>query len=187
MELHVSTSEDWRKWLELNHSISQGIWLIYYKKISGKPRVPYNEAVEEAICWGWIDGKIKRVNDDYYMQWFTPRRVRSRWSRLNISRAHKLISEGRMKPEGLAAFDLSRENPDRVYDTSSEFNLIIPEDLMDALKNNSLAFNNFQNFSPSCRKLYLFWLKDAKRAETRQGRIKKIIDRSEKNVKAGMM
>ena len=74
MELYVKTREEWRKWLEENHSSVQGIWLIYYKKPSGKPRIPYNEAVEEALCFGWIDGKIKRVNEDYYVQWFTPRR-----------------------------------------------------------------------------------------------------------------
>jgi len=155
MEVYVKSREEWRKWLEENHSIEQGIWLIYYKKISGKPRVSYNDAVEEALCFGWIDGKIKRVNDDYYMQWFTPRRKGSRWSRLNISRVQRLVSDGLMKPEGLSAYQ-------------------------EALK-------NFMNSPPGSRKLYLLWLNDAKREETRKGRITKIVERSAKNIRAGMM
>ena len=99
MELYVKTRAEWRKWLEENHSSVQGIWLIYYKKISGRPRIPYSDAVEEALCFGWIDGKIKRVNDDYYIQWFTPRRPGSRWSKLNMGKVEKLIREDRMKPE----------------------------------------------------------------------------------------
>ena len=112
MELYVKNRVEWRKWLEDNHSMVQGIWLIYYKKSSGKPRIPYNEAVEEALCFGWIDGKIKRVNDDYYMQWFTPRRPGSRWSNLNMNRAQKLINEGRMRPAGLVAYKETIKKPE---------------------------------------------------------------------------
>jgi uncharacterized protein YdeI (YjbR/CyaY-like superfamily) len=187
MELYVRSRDEWRKWLEENHSKAQGIWLIYYKKISGKPRIPYNDAVEEALCFGWIDSKIKRVNDDYYIQWFTPRRPGSRWSKINMSKVQKLIKEGRMKPEGLSAFNGADKKTDVTYDTKSELTMVIPDDLMNALKNNPAACNNFINFPPSSRNLYVFWLNDAKRAETRIGRIAKIVDRSEKNIKAGMM
>lgn len=187
MELYVKTCAEWRKWLEENHSSLQGLWLIYYKKISGKPRIPYNDAVEEALCFGWIDGKIKRVNDDYYIQWFTPRRPGSRWSKLNMGKAEKLIREGRMKPEGLKAYEDGVKRPQMIYDIKAEANLVVPDDLLNALKNNSEAYSNFINFPPSSRKLYVFWLNDAKRAETRSGRIAKIVDRSEKNIKAGMM
>lgn len=187
MELYVKTSEEWHKWLEENHSKVQGIWLIYYKKPSGKPRIPYNDAVEEALCFGWIDGKIKRVNDDYYIQWFTPRRPGSRWSALNIARAQKLTKEGRMTPEGLSEYEKISKKPVSPYDIKSESHMIIPDDLINALKKNVEAYNNFMNFPPSSRKLYIFWLNDAKRTETRLGRIAKIIDRSEKNIRAGMM
>lgn len=187
MELYVKNRDEWRKWLEENHSIAKGIWLIYYKKLSGKPRIPYSEAVEEALCFGWIDGKIKRVDDNYYIQWFTPRRPGSRWSKLNLSRVQKLITEGRMRPEGMTAYMEAEKRPRLNYDIKSEANLSIPDDLMKALKSNSVAYNNFINFPPSSRKLYIFWLNDAKRAETRQARIVKIVDRSEKNVRAGMM
>ena len=187
MELYFKNRDEWRSWLAKNHSKVQGIWLIYYKKPSGKPRIPYNDAVEEALCFGWIDGKIKRVNDDYYIQWFTPRRPGSRWSKLNMNRAQKLIMEGRMKPSGLLAYEETIKKPQLIFDIKSGLNELVPEDLMDALRINPLAHNNFLNFPPSSRKLYIFWLNDAKRAETRQGRIQKIVDRSEKNIRAGMM
>jgi uncharacterized protein YdeI (YjbR/CyaY-like superfamily) len=187
MELYVKNRVEWRKWLEDNHSMVQGIWLIYYKKSSGKPRIPYNEAVEEALCFGWIDGKIKRVNDDYYMQWFTPRRPGSRWSNLNMNRAQKLINEGRMRPAGLVAYKETIKKPELIYDIKSETRLPVPDDLIEALKNNIAAYNNFINFPPSSRKLYVLWLTSAKRPETRQSRITIIVERAEKNIRAGMM
>jgi uncharacterized protein YdeI (YjbR/CyaY-like superfamily) len=187
MELYVKNRDEWRTWLDEHHSTVQGIWLIYYKKPSGKPRIPYNDAVEEALCFGWIDGKIKRVNDDYYIQWFTPRRPGSRWSKLNMNRAQKLIMEGRMKPAGLSKYEATIKKPQLIDDIKTNVTMDVPDDLMDALRINPLAQNNFLNFPPSSRKLYILWLNDAKRAETRQGRIQKIVDRSEKNIRAGMM
>ena len=185
MELYVKTREEWRKWLEENHTTVHGIWLIYYKKPSGKPRIPYDEAVEEALCFGWIDGKIKRVNEDYYMQWFSPRRPVSRWSELNMSKVRNLIKEGRMKPAGLLAYEAAIKKPSLIYNTKKDENLIVPDDLLIALKNNDISYNNFMNFPPSSRRLYVFWLNDAKRDETRKSRIVKIVDRSKKNIKPG--
>lgn len=187
MELYFKTRGEWRKWLEENHSVVHGVWLIYYKKLSGKPRIPYNDAVEEALCFGWIDGKIKRVNDDYYIQWFTPRRPGSRWSKLNMNRVRKLISEGKMRPEGMTVYEETVIKPELIYEIKPESNMSLPDDLLDALKRNSEAYTNFNNFPPSSRRLYLLWLNNAKREETRAGRIVKIVDRSEKNIKAGMM
>jgi uncharacterized protein YdeI (YjbR/CyaY-like superfamily) len=187
MELYVKNREEWRTWLEANHTLVQGIWLIYYKKPSGKPRIPYDDAVEEALCFGWIDGKIRSVNEDYYMQWFTPRRKGSRWSKLNMSRIEKLINENRMKPAGLTAYDEVIRKPNLVYNTRKEANSIVPDDLIEALKKNPVALNNFMSFPPSSRKLYVFWLNDAKREDTRKKRIIRIVDQSERNIKAGMM
>jgi uncharacterized protein YdeI (YjbR/CyaY-like superfamily) len=187
MELYFKTRGEWRDWLEKNHSIVKGVWLVYYKKLSGKPRILYNDAVEEALCFGWIDGKIKRVNEDYYIQWFTPRRPGSRWSQLNMARVRKLIGEGKMKPEGLAVYGETVEKPELIYEIKRESNMPFPDDLLDALKRNSEAYTNFSNFPPSSQRLYLLWLNNAKRKETRAGRIVKIVDRSEKNIKAGMM
>ena len=187
MELYVKNRVEWCKWLEEYHNSVDGIWLIYYKKPSGKPRIPYNDAVEEALCFGWIDSKIKRVNDDYYIQWFTPRRSGSRWSELNMKRVEKLIKEGRMRQEGLSLYQEALKKPQLIYDIRKETNIKVPDDLQSALTNNPVALNNFNNFPPSGRRLYVFWLNDAKRPETRQSRILKIVNNSEKNIKAGMM
>jgi len=187
MEVYFKSREEWHKWLEENHSKVKGIWLIYYKKVSGKPRVSYNDAVEEALCFGWIDGKIKRIDDDHYMQWFTPRRKGSRWSRLNINRVQRLIKDGLMKPEGLSVYEEGMKKPELIYDMRSESVIPVPDDLMNALQDNSEALNNFLSSPPGSRKLYLLWLNDAKREETRKGRIAKIVERSAKNIRAGMI
>jgi len=187
MELYAKNREEWHKWLEEHHASVDGIWLVYYKKSSGKARIPYNDAVEEALCFGWIDSKIKSTNADYYVQWFTPRRPGSKWSELNLKRVEKLIKEGRMRHEGLLVYNNAAEKPKSNYNVRSEVNLNIPDDLMLALNSNPAAHNNFMNFPPGCRKLYVFWLNDAKRPETRQSRILKIVDNSAKNIKAGMM
>jgi uncharacterized protein YdeI (YjbR/CyaY-like superfamily) len=187
MELYVKNRKEWHNWLEEYHKSVDGIWLIYYKKLSGKPRIPYNDAVEEALCFGWIDSKIKRVNDDYYIQWFTPRRPGSRWSKLNMSKAERLIMEGLMRPEGLSLYEEALKNPQLVYDIKKEDNITVPDDLQSALTNNKVALENFNSFPPSSRRLYVFWLNDAKRIETRISRIARIVDNSEKNIKAGMM
>jgi len=187
MELYVKNREEWRHWLDENHTTGHGIWLVYYKKSSGKPRIPYNDAVEEALCFGWIDSKIKRVNDDYYIQWFTPRRPGSRWSELNLRRVEKLIKEGRMLQDGLLAYNVGMRKPRRIDNVKSEANLFVPDDLMSALRSNPEAFINFMNFPQGSRKLYVFWFNDAKRSETRQLRILKIVNNSEKNIKTGMM
>jgi uncharacterized protein YdeI (YjbR/CyaY-like superfamily) len=187
MELYIKTREEWHNWLDKNHSVVPGVWLVYYKKISGKPRIAYNDAVEEALCFGWIDGKIKRVNEEYYIQWFTPRRKGSRWSALNVQRAQKLIGEGRMRQPGLLVYEESIKKPGLIYDVKLDINMSVPDDLLTALKKNIEAYNNFINFPPGSRRLYVFWLNDAKRAETRNARISKIVERSAKNMRAGMM
>jgi uncharacterized protein YdeI (YjbR/CyaY-like superfamily) len=187
MEHYFATQVEWRRWLEENHSNSDGIWLIYYKKQSGKPRIPYNDAVDEALCFGWIDGKIMRVNDDYYKQWFTPRRKGSKWSKLNIQKAQRLISEGLMMEPGLKAYKEAVKFPDRIYDSQPKKKLIIPADLLEELKMNGKAWDNFISFPESAQQLYLRWLDSAKRSETRLRRINKIVDQSANNLRPGIM
>lgn len=187
MEIYFKTRQEWREWLEKNHSSSDGVWLIFYKKASGKPRVGYDEAVGEALCFGWIDSKLKKVNEEYYIQSFTPRRKRSLWSKYNMNRVKKLIDEGLMTPAGLAEYQKALDNPKLVYDNRNDAVPDIPEDLMDALILNPEAHRNFMNFSPSNRRIYIFWLNSAKREETRKNRIRKIIEQSEKNIKPGMI
>jgi len=187
MEFYAKTREEWRRWLEKYHSTSEGVWLIYFKKSSGKPRIPYNDAVEEALCFGWIDGKIKKINEEYYVQLFTPRRRGSRWSKYNIDRVEKMIKEGKMEQAGLLAFREAIEKPELIYENRETGEPDMPEDLSDALSRNNKAYENFRNFPPSARRMYILWLKNAKRAETRAIRINKIVEFAEKNVRPGML
>lgn len=187
MELYVKNRDEWRKWLEKNYDTTGEVWLVYYKKHSGKPRIPYSDAVEEALCFGWIDGKIKRINDEYYIQRFTPRRAGSRWSKYNIQRVQKMIKLGQMKKSGLDAYSKVLDNPELAYENKNDGIPNIPEDLMNALAGNKSAIDNFMNFPVSSRRLYTEWLASAKRAETRLRRIEKIVELSVKNVRPGMM
>jgi uncharacterized protein YdeI (YjbR/CyaY-like superfamily) len=187
MELYFATRDEWRRWLDENHSASEGIWLIYYKKSSGKPRIPYAEAVDEALCFGWIDGKIMRVSDDYYKQWFTPRRKGSRWSKFNIEKVRKLIGEGRMMEMGMKAYKEVLNHPDRIYDSKPQENLEIPSDLQEELKKNGKAWDNFIRFPVSVQQLCIRWINSSKRTETRLRRINRIKDQSADNIRPGMM
>ena len=186
MELYFTERKEWRKWLEENHLTCREIWLQYYKKPSGKPRIPYNDAVEEALCFGWIDGKIKRINEDYYIQRFTPRRPGSRWSKYNIERVEKLLKAGLMTPAGLKAYEETTKKPELIYDDRRDRIPDPPADLMTALKKNITALENFNNFTQSSRRIFIEWLNSAKKPETRIRRINKIVELAEKNVKPGM-
>jgi uncharacterized protein YdeI (YjbR/CyaY-like superfamily) len=185
MELHFTQRKEWRDWLKNNHATCREAWLVFYKKPSGKPRIPYNDAVEEALCFGWIDGKLKRIDDYYYIQRFTPRRTDSIWSEINVSRAKKMISEGLMMKAGIDAFQVYLNNPSLLTVRNMEVPEI-PEELLQRLKKNKKAFDNFQNFPVSTRRLYLQWLNNAKRKETYLKRLSKILELSSKNIKTSM-
>jgi len=186
MELYFTDRKEWRKWLEKNHNTCEEVWLRYYKKPSGKPRIPYADAVEEALCFGWIDGKIKRINEDYYIQKFTPRRQGSRWSKYNVDRVKKLTEAGMMTEVGMMAYQEAIDKPHLIYDDRRDGVPIVPDDLRYALMKNKTASANFDNFTDSSRRMFISWLDSAKRPETRIKRIARIIDLSEKNIKPGM-
>jgi uncharacterized protein YdeI (YjbR/CyaY-like superfamily) len=187
LEYYFKTRGEWRKWLEENGSSSDGLWMINYKMHTGRKCIPYVEAVEEALCFGWIDGKIRRINDEYFIRLFTPRRTGSRWSKYNIERIEKMIKEGRVKKAGLDAYNEIFRKPELAYDNRTSGDQEIPEDLLSALKENKSALSNFMNFPPSARRLYIGWLNSAKKAETRPGRIMKIVDAAKQNKRPGMM
>jgi uncharacterized protein YdeI (YjbR/CyaY-like superfamily) len=165
-----------------NNFSEKGVWLVYYKKHTKKLSIPYNDAVEEAICFGWIDGQIKKIDDDRYMQRYTPRTAKSRWSVINIERAKKMIKQGLMTQEGLRIFQIGTKNKETV---PSSKNFSIPTDLKAALVKNKKAVNNFQNFAPSAKLAYVYWIDIAKTNETRQKRIKKTVELITKNKKFG--
>lgn len=187
MELYLETRKEWRKWLDKNHASSDGVWLVFYKKNSGKQGIRYEEAVEEALCYGWIDSKLKSINKEYYIQNFTPRRKKSKWSRLNMERAERLQREGLMMPAGYAEYRKALENPSIVSENIRMKDVRIPGDLEKALEENEAARINFMNFPASARRLYILWLDSAKRAETRSSRIARIVENSAKNIKTAMM
>ena len=181
--LYITNRDDFRKWLKKNHNIKKEIWLIYYKKHTGKSRISYDDAVEEAICFGWIDSIIKSIDDEKYMQKFTPRNKNSTWSDLNKERAKKMIRENKMTEAGfikLEGVDLDL----REEKTTEE--LVTPDDLKKELKNKTNAWQNFSNMAPSYKRQYIGWLNSAKKDETRQKRIKEITEKLEKNEKLGM-
>jgi len=178
---------EWRSWLGENHADEKDIWIIIQKKASKKPGIRYEEAVLEAVAHGWIDGKMKRLNDDEFMQRFTPRRRNSVWSLSNRERAERLISEGRMTPAGLKTVEEAKQNGrwDKAY-SSSRGSVEVPKDLIEAFKRNRTAHENFKSFPPSARFIYIHWINEAKRRYTRERRIHIVVERSEKNLRPGV-
>ena len=185
--LYVIKRNDWRSWLQTNNESKQEIWLIYYKKHTGKPRIPYADAVEEAICFGWIDSTVKRVDEETFVQKFTPRKSRSVWSVLNKKRAEEMIQTGLMTPAGLGKVKEAKKNGRWEEAYTSKKKVEIPVDLSKALKFDQKANRNFKNFADSYQNMYINWINYAKKEETRQRRIKEVVKRASNNQKPGMM
>ena len=173
--IEARNRKEWREWLQKNHLTSPGIWLIYYKKDSGKPTISYEEAVEEALSFGWIDSKANALDEERYMQIFTPRKMGSIWSKSNKQRVKKIIEQGLMTPAGLEKIEAAKKDGSWNFLDDIE-NLVIPLDLKEALDSNETAKNNFEAFSDSIKKQILYWIKSAKREVTRKNRIEKIVD-----------
>lgn len=165
----------WREWLEANHTTAQGVWLKFAKKGSPVATVTYPEAVEEALCFGWIDGQVRRLDEHFYLQRFTPRRPRSVWSQLNRRKATKLIEEGRMRPAGLAQVEAARDDGrwDNAYEPQSR--AVVPDDLQLALRANPKAAEFFATLRGSARYAFLYRLHQAK-PEARGERIRRYIE-----------
>jgi uncharacterized protein YdeI (YjbR/CyaY-like superfamily) len=184
--LYVSNRKDWRKWLVKNQATEKEIWLVYYKKHTGKERIPYTDAVEEALCFGWIDSIITRLDDQKFAQKFTPRKDNSNWSDLNKKRVEQMIAQNKMTESGLRKIRKARETGkwDEI--------IIFPEmsklhpDFKNELEKNPRAKENFSFLAPSYKKHYIGWISSAKREETQKRRILKAIELLEKNQKLGM-
>jgi uncharacterized protein YdeI (YjbR/CyaY-like superfamily) len=164
----------WRAWLEKNHDTAQEIWLAYYKKNSGKASVTYEEALQEALCYGWIDSVINALDAERYMQRWTPRKPRSIWSAANKARVRELIAEGRMAAPGLAKIKLARKNGS--WDKLNDIERIgagggLPPDVLAAIEAFPGLPDKFAALSPSRRKMLTYWVASAKRPETRDRRI----------------
>ena len=179
--------EEWREWLTEKHTKEERLWIIIQKKASKRPGIRYEEAVLEAVAYGWIDGQMKRLNDDEFMQRFTPRRTGSNWSKSNRERAERLMTEGRMTPAGIKEVEKAKSDGrwEKAYENQT-MNVQVPDDLLAALKENKTAFDNFESFPPYARFMYIHWINEAKRMDTRKRRIYTVVDRSEKNLKPGI-
>jgi len=175
-----NSREQWRKWLETNHLTSSGVWLIYYKVKSGKPSVRYSEAVKEALCFGWIDSKVKSLDEERYMQIFTPRKPKSAWSKLNKQYIEELIEQGLIAKAGLDKIAMAKQNGSWNSLDAIEA-LIIPSDLNQALEANKTAKDYFEALSNSSKKNILFWIESAKRPQTRLKRIEQIVNSAAQN------
>lgn len=185
-QLYITNRKEWRRWLEKNHKKENEIWLIYFKKHTGKPRIPYDDAVEEALCFGWIDSTVKRVDDEKYMQKFTPRKDKSMWSEANKKRVRKMIDRGLMTEEGLIKVNEAKKNGNWKESTPIFDTKRIPPELNVALSGNKKAYEFYNNLAPTYKKQYHWWIVSAKRQETRKNRIKEAIRLLEKNKKLGM-
>lgn len=171
-------------WLEKNAAFEKKIWLIYYKKHTGKPSIPYDHAVEEALCFGWIDSTVRRIDEERYMQQFTPRNTKSNWSELNIRRVESMIKAGKMTEAGLAKFNLPQEAKRPTIKKMEH--IIIPEFISWKLQTNTTVWTNFCNLAPSHQRNYINWITSAKKQETREKRLKEAIAVLRKNQKLGM-
>ncbi len=174
----------WRAWLERHHATARGVWLVYNKLGSGRTRLAYADAVEEALCFGWIDSRPNKIDDARYMQLFTPRKVGSGWSRINKERIDRLLGAGQIAPAGLAKIEAAkRDGSWERLDSAEAYEM--HEELRVALEANEAARRHFDAFPASTRKGLLGWVAQAKRPETRARRIEELVREAEAGRRAG--
>lgn len=182
-ELYFKNDIEWRTWLEKNHDKSSGVYLIFYKVSSDKESMRWEEAVKVALCFGWIDSTVKKLDDERRRQYFCPRKPKSVWSKVNKTYLVELTAEGKMHESGTQKMiDAIKDGSWTALDDVE--NLVIPKELQTAFDKHPKAFENYQNFSPSYRKSYLYWLNQAKREATREKRIAEIIRLCAGNIKS---
>jgi uncharacterized protein YdeI (YjbR/CyaY-like superfamily) len=171
-------ASEWRKWLEKNHARADELWVGFHKKASGKPSMTWAESVDEALCYGWIDGKRKSIGDDGYKIRFTPRRAGSNWSVVNIKRVGELTALGLMQPAGLEAFAARKEKRSGVYAYEQRKTAALDAEQERRFRRNKRAWEFFQAQPPSYRQVATWWVISAKREETRERRLATLIDDS---------
>lgn len=186
VELCVSNRKQWRDWLKENHAIEKEIWLVYYKKHTGKNSVCYSDSVEEALCFGWIDGMKRRIDEEKYAHRFSPRRAKSKWTALNVKRARAMIKEGKMTQAGLESFNQRLDYDDGFLEEKARKELSLPREMEIVLQANKIAGDNFSKLAPGYKKQYIAWLLSAKRPETRVRRLEEAVQLLMENKKPGM-
>lgn len=175
--LYAKNRKEWRAWLAKHHKNAGEIWLVYYKKASGKPRIPYNDAVEEALCYGWIDSILKPIDDKKYAQRYSPRRTTSQLSDMNRERVRRLIRSGRMTKAGLQAIAHAPK-------TGAPF----PSDILARLKKDPETWRNFQHFPASYKRIRVGWIAAARhRKAVFEQRLKYFLSMTKQNKRFGMV
>ena len=174
-QLYATNRDEWRDWLGRHYATENVIWLIFYKKETSKPTIAYEGAVEEALCFGWIDSIIKKIDDTKYARKFTPRKDKSNWSELNKKRARKMIKEVRMTDAGLAKIEAAKKSGLWEQAGRRRISFDMPSEFVQALDKNKKAKENFDTLAPSYRKHYIGWIQAAKRDETKKKRIRESI------------
>jgi len=174
--------KDWRKWLELNHTKKVAVWLILYKKKSPDHNLSWGESVDEALCFGWIDSVKKTIDSEKYKQYFSRRKAKSNWSKINKDKVEILIDEGLMEEAGYRSIEIAKKNGSWTILDEIEA-LVIPEDLKEELANYNGADEYFESLSTSDKKILLHWVVSAKRKETRQKRILEIVENANSKMK----
>ena len=180
--LYVADREQWRAWLAARHDKEKEIWLIYYKKGSGKPRIPYNDAVEEALCYGWIDSIVKGIDDKKYTQRFTPRKPKSNLSAMNRERVYRLLEQGKMTTVGLAAIE-------HVFDADEQpTEPEIAPDILQELQQDQETWRNFQAFPDSYKRIRIAFIEGARsRPEIFEQRLRHFLKMTAQNKRYGMV
>lgn len=180
---YAENRNEWRSWLLENHKKAPEIWLIYYKVHTDVPCISYGESVEEAICFGWIDGLIHGIDDEKYKRRFTPQKDGSVWSKINRERAKKMITQGKMTPPGLESIEIAKQNGqwDKAYRLKDDID--IPDDLKTALKRNAVAWKKFQNYSNTNRFIVVTRIEKSATIEKRKAKIMRAVELAENNLK----
>jgi uncharacterized protein YdeI (YjbR/CyaY-like superfamily) len=181
--VHPTTVGQWRRWLERHHASSTGVWLVSWRTQTGKARIPYEEAVTEALAFGWIDSKARTLDADRSVLWFCPRKPTSGWSRSNKRRVERLLAEGRMAPAGQAAIDTAKSNGawellDAVED------LVVPSDLAAAFDQHQGSAAVWESFPRSAKRALLEWIVQAKRPENRARRVEETAEKAARGERA---
>ena len=179
-EYYPKNKADWRAWLELNHQEKDAVWVIFYKVKSPKHNLSWSDSVDEALCFGWIDSTKRALDDERFIQYFSKRKAKSNWSKINKDKVKVLIEQNLMKEAGYKSIAIAKENGSWTLLDNVEA-LIVPEDLKAAFTKSALAF--YENLSNSNKKMILYWLHAAKKTATREKRITEIVENANKGLK----
>lgn len=172
---YPKSRSDWRKWLVKNHETKQSVWLLFYNKKSEKESISWSDAVDEALCFGWIDSKKQKIDEFSYRQYYSKRKPDSTWSKINKEKIKQLVKNGLMTKSGLKSIEIAKQNGSwTILDEVEQ--LIVPKDLKEVLTSYNNAFEYFDSQSKSSKKMLLYWVASAKRSKTRQKRIEEIAE-----------